>query len=158
MAIASVQDNRRYDHSPHTGLYMARMGSTVCLKGNDKDTLSAGVVQTTAGEFSAIPEGSAIVLTCFYMHLSTASDWVTMEIGYTSAADGTGDFVAATPKFRIDTGDKKTGTAPSMVAFDPPMHISYSVTSKAVAVKLTTNDDSATVTFGVNGWLEEIPS
>jgi len=155
MAIPGVPDNRKYDHRPSTALYMARQGNTICLKGNDKDTLSAGVVQTTTGEFSAIPEGQAAVITCYYLHLSTVSDYVEMEIGQAAAADGTGDFVAGTPKFRIDTGDKKTGAQPGVTYFDPPMYIKYSTTSKSVVVKLTANDDSAVVTFGVNGWLEE---
>ena len=154
MARAGVPDNRNYEHHPSTGLYMARQGNTICLKGNDKDTLSAGVVQTTAGEFSAIPENQAAVITCYYLHLSTVSDYVELELGQAANADGTGDFVALTPKFRIDTGDKKTGAQPSVTRFDPPIYIEYSATAKSVVVKLTANDDDATATFGVNGWLE----
>ena len=154
MGHSGVPSNRYYDHYPSTGLYMARQGNTICLKGNDKDTLSGGVVQTTAGEFSAIPENQAAVITCYYLHLSTLSDYVELELGNTAAADGSGDFVALTPKFRIDTGDKKTGAQPGVTYLDPPIYIKYSATAKAVAVKLTASDDSATATFGCNGWLE----
>jgi len=35
------------------------------------------------------------------------------------------------------------------------MYIEYSATAKALAVKLTCNDDGATVNFAVSGWLED---
>jgi len=36
-----------------------------------------------------------------------------------------------------------------------PMYLNYSATCKAVAVKLTCNDNDASVNFGVAGWLED---
>ena len=155
MAIPSVPDNRKYLHHPSTGLYMARMGNTFCAKAEDLDTLSAGVVPAATGNYVAIPEGSSAVVTCFYLFLSTVDDQVGFVIGYTSGADGTGDFVGVTPTFHIFTGDKRTAAPPNILHLDPPMYITYSTTSKAIAVKITTNDDDAIVTYGLNGWLEE---
>ena len=155
MAIPGVPDNRKYDHRPSTALYMARLGKTFIITAADLDTLSAGVVQTAAGTFKAIPEGSSCVVKGFKIHLHSLSDELVFEIGYTSGADATGDFVAASPAIHMETGDKKTGATPAFVTLPVPMYLTYSATCKALAVKLTTNDDAAVAGYAVAGWLEE---
>ena len=155
MAIPSVPDNRRYLHYPSTALYMARMGNTFIIKGDDLDTLSGGVVQTAAGTFKAIPEGSSAVIAGFMIHLHSLSDEMRLEIGKTSGADASGDFVSVSPTIHLETGDKKTGATPAFVTLPVPMYLTYSATCKALAVKLTTNDDAAVVGYAVAGWLEE---
>ena len=136
-------------------LRASREGRAFIITGDALDTLSGGVVQTTAGTFKAIPIGYAAVIKGFMIHLHSLSDEMSMEIGYTSAADGTGDFVAVSPVLHLETGDKKTGSVPAFVSIPVPMYIRYSDTSKAVAVKLTTNDDAAVVGFAVAGWIED---
>lgn len=155
MAIPSMPDNRRYSHCPDTALYMARMGKTFIIKGDNLNTLSSGVVQTAAGSFKAIPEGSSAVIAGFMLHLHSLSDEVNLEIGCTSNADATGDFVATSPTIHMETGDKKTGSVPAFVKLPVPMYLTYSSTCKAVAVKLTTNNNDAVVGYAVAGWLEE---
>ena len=142
-------------HLMDQALRASREGRAFILKASQATTLSGGVVQTAAGTFKAIPVGKAAVVAGFMMHLHTVSDTFQLEIGYTSNADGTGDFVATSPEIMIHTGDKHTGVPPEFVALPVPMYIAYSATSKAVAVKLTCNDDAATVNFGVAGWLED---
>ena len=156
MARSAVQDNRKYEHTPSTALYQARQGNTFILKGASLDTLSAGVVQTATGTFEAIPVGSAAVVKGFMIHLHTVSDEFTMEIGKTSIADATGDFVALSPELHIETGAALAGAGSEFITLPVPMYIEYSATAKALAVKLTCNDDSATVNFAVAGWIEEI--
>lgn len=136
-------------------LAAAREGRAFIMKGCGINTLSAGVVQTAAGTFKAIPEGSAAVVKGFMLHLHTASDNLSMIIGYTSGADATGDFVGVSPEIHIDTGNVVVGAGTSFVTIPVPMYLNYSATCKAVAVKLTTNDDGAEACFGVTGWLED---
>ena len=123
MAIPGVPDNRKYDHRPSTALYMARQGKSFIMKGTGLTTLSGGVVQTGAGTFKAIPDGSAAVVKGFMLHLHTLSKNVIMEIGYTSVADGTGDFVAASPRIMIHTGDKHTGIGSEFITLPVPMYL-----------------------------------
>jgi len=137
-------------------LLYAREGKAFVIKGDNKDTLSAGVVQTGAGTFKPIPEGYACVVRGFMIHLHTISDTLAMVIGYTAAADGTGTFVEVSPRLHIETGDKFTGSVPAFIELPVPMYLKYSATCKALAVQLTANDDSAEATFGVSGWLEGI--
>ena len=136
-------------------LRAAREGRAFILKGGPLNTLSAGVVPASAGTFKAIPDGKAAVVAGFMMHLHSIDDTFQLEIGYTSVADGTGDFVATSPIIMIHTGDKHTGIPSAFVKLPVPMYLNYSATCKAVAVKLTTNDDAAIVYFGVAGWLED---
>lgn len=147
---------KRSANYPGEALYMARESASFIIKADGLDTLSGGVVQADAGAFKAIPEGYACVVKGFMLHLHSLDDEVNLEIGYTSVADATGDFVCASPVIHIETGDKKTGSTPSFVTLPVPMYLKYSATCKALAVKLTTNDDAAVVGYAVAGWLEEI--
>ena len=146
MSVAHMQDQ---------SLRASRAGRAFIIKGDALDTLSGGVVQAAAGAFKAIPVGHAAVIAGFMIHLHSISDELTMEIGYTSVADATGDFVATSPVIHLETGDKKTGATPAFVKLPVPMYVKYSATSKAIAVKLTTNDDAAVAGFAVAGWIED---
>lgn len=141
--------------SQDQALRASRDGRAFILKAAGIDTLSGGVVQTAAGTFKAIPVGHAAVVAGFMIHLHTISDSVTLEIGYSANADGTGDFVAMSPEIMIHSGDKKTGVPSAFVKLPVPMYLRYSATCKAVAVKLTCNDDAAIINFGIAGWIEE---
>ncbi|MCK5847620.1 MAG: hypothetical protein KAH01_00310 [Caldisericia bacterium] len=140
----------------YDGLEAARDGRAFIMKGDGIDTLSGGVVQTTAGMFKAIPAGQAAVVKGFMLHLHTASDEVEMVIGYTADADATGTFVGVSPSIHIETGNAVVGAGTSFVTLPVPMYLKYSATCKAVAIKLTANDDAAEALFGIAGWLEEI--
>ena len=139
-------------------LRASRDGRAFIMKGAALTTLSAGVVQTGAGTFKAIPVGSSAVVYGFMLHIHTISDSVQLEIGCTAGADGTGDFVSMSPHIMIHTGDKRTGIPSAFVKLPVPMYLTYSATCKAVAVKLTCNDNDASVNFGVAGWLEKTDS
>ena len=77
------------------------------------------------------------------------------DLPYDCFWDGTGDFVAVSPVIMIHTGDKHTGIPSEFVKLPVPMYLNYSATCKAVAVKLTGNDDAAVAYFGLAGWLED---
>jgi len=146
------------DGKPQYDSYLAaaRGGDGVCLKVNDKAGVNgADTVLTDAGFLYAIPTGEHVVITCFYLYLSTVSDWVWAEFGYTANADGSGTFTALTPKFRIDTGAANAGNSPSLTTVNPPMVIK-STTGGAFTARVRTNDAGATFTLACNGWHERI--
>jgi len=137
-------------------LHAARKGWTFCRKVNDKSGINAAAtVLTDAGLLRATAEGYIDHITCFYVHLSTDEDWCEFEIGVTENADGSGDFTAFTPKFRVQAGADRfsTGVAADMVPFHPPITIRAS-DGGAWTIRAQTNDAGATITFGLNGWRE----
>ena len=135
-------------------LVASREGRGLCLKVNDKSgTNAADTVLTDAGFLYAIPTGERAVITCFYVHLSTVSDWVWFEIGYTANADGSGAFTALTPKLRVDTGVAADGQAPTVTQLSPPI-IVKDTTGGALTAQVRTNDAGATFTLAFNGWHE----
>ena len=150
-----LDEHGRIGTYEYGALEAARRGDTFIIKVDGVDTLSSGVVQTSVGSFKAIPEGFAAVIKGFMLHLHTASDNLYMEIGYTSGADATGNFVAVSPSIHVETGNVVVGAETSFVTMPVPMYLKYSATCKAVAMKLTANDDAAEAHCAVAGWLEE---
>ena len=138
-------------------LVAARLGLAGCAKLNAKTAINdASAVLTDSGFLVAIPSGKRIVVTCFYAHLNTNSDWLDFEFVYTANANGTGDVVALSPKFRIETGAANSADAPVITQINPPLVVPYSATSKALSMRVQTNDAAASVTLGMNYWLEDI--
>jgi hypothetical protein len=138
-------------------LTASRLGLAGCAKLNAKTGINAAsAVLTDTGFLVAIPAGKRIVITCFYVHLNTPSDWLDFELVYTAAANGTGDVVALSPRMRIETGAANAADAPTVTQLHPPAVIAYSDTSKAVSMRVQTNDSGASATLGMNYWLEDI--
>ena len=137
-------------------LVAARLGNAGCAKVNAKTGIADITVLTDSGFLVAIPSGKRIVVTCFYAHLNTASDWLDFEFIYTANANGTGDAVALSPKFRIETGTANQADSPTITQIHPPLVIAYSATSKAVTMRVQGSDASASATLGMNYWLENI--
>jgi hypothetical protein len=144
-------------------LLLERHGHVAVIRLNRPDKLNAktaineaSAVLTDSGFLVAIPSGKRIVVTCFYAHLNTASDWLDFEFIYTANANGTGDAVALSPKFRIETGTANQADSPTITQIHPPLVIAYSATSKAVTMRVQGSDASASATLGMNYWLEDI--
>ena len=137
-------------------LAAARDGRAFCQKLNDKTGINAAAtVLTDAGLLKATTAGSRDVLTCMYAHLSTNSDTCAFEIVTTAAADGSGTVTVLTPLLRIETGAANDSPTPGVLGFDPPIVITPAM-GGAWTIRAQTNDAGASVTFGVNGWREEI--
>ena len=139
--------------APNPGLDAAREGRTFCGKVNAKVSIDSETVLTDSGFIQAIPTGKRLVMTCFYMYLSTASDWVTAEFVTTANADGSGVITVLTPKFRIDTGATVALSTPTLVHFDPPLVVSLD--GGALTAQVQGNDAAAALTLGMNGWEED---
>lgn len=139
---------------PQPGLDAAREGRSFCMKVSAKTGIDSEQVLTDSTFLKAIPNGYRLVVKCFYMYLSTLSDWATMEIVTTENEDGTGQINVLSPKFRIDTGAAAIGSLPSLVSFDPPMIVTRTQTSRALTAQVQGNDANAALTLGFNGWQE----
>lgn len=138
------------------GLAAARAGTTFCLLVNKKSGINGGpTVLTDASLLKAILAGYRDVIRCIYAHMGTASDWCEFEIGCTANADGTGAFTAMTPLFSIESPTNRDAAAPHITDFDPPIIITPSM-GGAWTIRAQTNDAAASVTFGLNGWSEQI--
>ena len=151
--MPAIRNGRQLDT---IALEMARAGRGLCLKVNDKSGVNAAdTVLTDAGFLYAIPAGERVVITCFYMVLTTASDWVWAKIGYTANADGSGAFTAVTPKFYMDTGATPYPQSPHVTQVSPPIVIP-ATTGGALTAQVRTNDAGATFTLAMNGWHEGV--
>lgn len=142
----------RYSNAPY--LDAARAGLSGCGKVNDKASLNAGVVLTDAGFLTVIPDGYRIVVPCVYIHLSTPSDEVAVEFGYTENANGSGTFTPMTPKLQIETGAANVASSPQQTRLIVPLIVD-SDTGGALTARVTTNDAGATVTVAFNYILEK---
>lgn len=141
---------------PNPGLSAAREGRTFCGYVNAKTGIAAETVLTDSTLIQEIPTGKRLVMTCFYMYVSTASDWATANFVTTTNADGTGPITVQTVTFRIDTGAAVALSTPSMVTFDPPLVVT-SDDGGALTVQVQGNDAAAALTLGFHGWEEDDP-
>ncbi len=140
---------------PNSGYLASIEGRSVCLKIAPTTGIATATVLTDSGFLKPIPDGQRLIITCFYMYLSTISDWVTAEFGVTEHEDGSGNFTPFTPLFRLDSGDKKTDSRPDVTTFYPPMAITRAH-GHAYTARVQGNDAGATLTLACNGWLEDI--
>ena len=140
---------------PNPGLSAAREGRSFCGYVNAKTGIASETVLTDSTFIQAIGTGKRLVMTCFYMYLSTASDWVTVEFVTTANADGTGAITVKSPKFRIDTGVAVALSTPTMVRLDPPLIVNLD--GGALSAQVQGNDAVAALTLGMHGWEEDDP-
>jgi hypothetical protein len=139
---------------PQPGLDAAREGRAFCRKVNAKTAINAATVLTDAGFLLALEHGKRYIVSGFYMHLGTVSDWVTAEIGLAQNADGSGTFTALSPMFRVDTGAAASGADPHQSPIDPPLCVT-AADGGALTARVLGNDADAALTLALNGWSEE---
>ena len=140
------------------GLTASREGRAFCSKLNKKTGINAAAtVLTDAGMLKATVAGYRDVVTCFYSHLNTDTDWCEFELVVTANADGSGDVTALSPLFRIESPANKEQEDASLTQVYPPLVVTPAM-GGAWTIRAQTNDADASVTFGVNGWREPIPA
>lgn len=130
-------------------------GRTFCGISNDLTGIAAEAVITTAGFLTEIPEGKRLVITCFYMYLSTTSDWATAEWVVTGNADGSGVVTVLAPKFRMDTGTPASAFTPSLTYLSTPLVVDQT-DGLAFTAQVQGNDADAALTLGYYGYYETI--
>jgi len=142
---------------PNPSLNAARDGRSFCGWVNAKTALSSEAVLTDSTFIQEIPIGKRLVLNCFYMYVSTASDWATMELVTTGNADGSGTITVKTGQFRLDTGAAVAMTSPNLTRLDPPLVVT-SNDGGALTAQVLTNDADAALTLMLYGWEEDDPA
>ena len=138
---------------PNPGLIAAKEGRSFCGYVNAKTGIDSETVLTDSGFLLELQSGRRYVIGCFYMYLSTVSDWATAEWGVAANPDGSGTFTAKSVRFRIDTGNVQTGSMPSLTRMDPPMVFTIA-DGRAFTAQVQGNDAAAPLTLGFNGWWE----
>ena len=141
---------------PNPGLSAAREGRAFCGWVNAKTGIATEAVLTDSTFIQAVPIGKRLVMTCFYMYCSTASDWVTAEFCTTANADGSGVITVKSPEFRIDTGATVALSTPTLVHLDPPLIVTTD-DGLALTAQVQGNDAGAALTLGIHGWEEDDP-
>jgi hypothetical protein len=139
---------------PQPGLDAAREGRTINGYVNAKTGIDTAATLKDATFLTVIPIGKRIVVTCFYMYLSTVSDWATVTWGVTENSDGTGTYTGYTVQFREDTGAALAELQPALIHFDPPLAFTRDH-GQAFTAYVQGNDAAAALTLGYAGWLEE---
>jgi hypothetical protein len=86
--------------------------------------------------------------------LTTLSDNLTWELGYTDAANGGGTFVPLTCEYHIATGAANSGIVPAYFVIDPPLRVTYAMGARSITFRAQTNDAGATASFAWHGWTE----
>lgn len=139
---------------PQPGLDAAREGRAIRGYVNAKTGLDSEVVLTDSTLLKVIPIDERLIITNYYMYLSTVSDWVTVEFVVTENEDGSGAITALSPKFRIDTGASVAASVTNQVTIWPTPICVTRAMGHAFSVQVLANDAAAALTFGFNGWTE----
>ena len=139
---------------PQPGLDAAREDRDLYRYVTATTGIATAAVITNATFLLQIHPNEKSVITSFTMGLSTVEDWVTAVFGTTENQDGTGDFTAMTPQFRVDTGTAMENAGPILLTFNPPLVVDRS-DGQAFTAWVQGNDANAALTLGYFGWYEQ---
>ncbi|NIQ87686.1 MAG: hypothetical protein GWN58_52755 [Anaerolineae bacterium] len=117
--------------------------------------MSDGPAGDQPGIYYNLSSGDAVYITQYRGSLTTNSDTLAYELGYTDAANGGGTFTPVTCEYHIGTGAANSGIIPQYFVLDPPLRITYSMGARSITFRATTNDAAATCTFAYHGWVED---
>jgi len=137
---------------PQPGLDAAREGRSFCLRVYAKTGIDSETVLTDNAFLKVVPLGDRLVITRFYVNLTTVSDWVTCEFVAIANEDGSGTITILSPKYHIATGATAAFNM-AWVDVDPPIVVKRS-DGHAFSAQVQGNDSAAALTLGVRGWTE----
>ena len=139
---------------PHPELTAGREGRTFCAYINDDTGLNAAAtVITDAGAWVEIGAGKRYFVTCFYLAVTSASDWATLELVTTDGPGATGAVNVKTIKFFQATGAASDGNQTGPIVLPMPLCLT-DTDGQTIAMRVQTNDADADVNVGFNGWWE----
>lgn len=118
--------------------------------------LTDGPAGDQPGIYYNLIAGEVVFITQYRVNLTTLSDDVTYELGYTSAANGAGVFQPVTPEYHLSTGAANSGITPGYFVIDPPLRLTYAMGARSITFRVQTNDAGATITCAYHGWRERL--
>jgi hypothetical protein len=128
-----------------------------CKWVNDKVPGAAETILTDAGLVLNLVAGRVYKISQICMELTTASDEVVFELGYTDEPNGAGTFTPVGPKEVYATGVGFTGFSGVTLTYTPAIPFVYEENVKeSVTLRVDCNDAGATITPGFHGYYKEI--
>ena len=107
------------------------------------------------GIYYNLRQGDIVFVTQYRVDLTTFSDDVTWELGYTDQPNGAGTFAPATCEYHQQTGVGANGITPDYFVINPPLRITYAMGARSITFRAQTNDAGATITAAWHGWREQ---
>jgi len=132
----------------------ARQGAQVIGWVNDKTGIGTNTILTDATLVYNVRSNERIFIVEIAYGLTTTSDQVHVEAGYTSQPNGGGSFTPLCAHRHITTGQSIAGFLDREEEFSMPRVCSYSQGARSITFRVTANDTDAAVTVEWAGWIE----
>jgi hypothetical protein len=142
-------------HIADDGTEAVRLQGEVIGVVNNKTGIGTDTILTDATLVYDVRLGERVMITQINYGLSTISDSMHCELGFTDQAGGAGSFTALTSYRHIVTGAAIAGFTDNKEAFTPPRRASYSEGARSVTFRVTANDVAAAITLEWSGWIEK---
>ena len=121
---------------------------------SDVINVNALTVLTGGGFVYNLQLGEVLYVTQVFYELTTPSDTLRVEFGYTDAANGLGTFYSITPVVRMATpAALDISRMPSWELLLPPLKVVYQENvCMSFTAQVQTNDAAARMSIGWHGW------
>lgn len=116
--------------------------------------MSDGPSGDQPGIYYNLRENEMVFISQYRCGLTTLSDSVVFELGFTNAINGGGTFRPATCEYHLATGAVVNGIVPPYFVIDPPLCLRYSQGVRSITMRVQANDAGATITVAYHGWVE----
>jgi hypothetical protein len=131
-----------------------REGAEVIGWVNEKTGIGVGDVLTDDTLVYNLRANEDVMITHLVYSLTTLSDSMHVELGYTDQPDGAGLFYPLTAHYHLATGGAIAGFTDQHRAFNLPRRVSYRLGARSITCRVTANDVDAEITLEWGGWIE----
>jgi hypothetical protein len=137
------------------GAEAARRGCQVIGFTNDLSGIGANTIITNANVVYNLRVGERVMVASMAYGLTTVSDSIAVELGFTDAANGAGSFTPITGHREVVSGAAIAGFVSQRECFHMPRAVSYSEGARSITFRITANDAQAQVSIEWAGWIEK---
>jgi hypothetical protein len=142
-------------YAANEGTEAARQNAHVIGWVNDKTGIGVDVILTDATLVYNIREGERVMIGGMVYGLSTISDSIHIELGYTDAANGAGSFTPISCHRHVTTGAALAPFSTQQEPFAIARSVAYSEGARSITFRATANDVDAAITIEWVGWIEK---
>lgn len=135
-------------------IHAARMDAVVCGWLNNQVNLNALTVINNIDLYYNLVPGTRVVVLMICAGLSTNSDNVIFQLGYTNQQNASGGFTPAMPYKRYATGAAASGKLDYELIPPIPIVIRYSSGARCITMRVQANDAAASVDLAWQGLVE----